>query len=106
MNIPHVLISFGLKFGSMALGFLVTLILARILPTEQLGLYSLAMSIVMIGSILVSFGLPEMALREYAKQTDVEKWDALTNFRHSALAIFPFSIITACLLYTSPSPRD
>lgn len=66
-----------LKISEAALGFMVSLVLARILQPEGYGVYSFALSVVGILGVPVMMGLPTLVLRETARYHATGEWALL-----------------------------
>jgi len=60
--------SFILNFGSKGLGLLISLILARMLGSENFGDYAFAFSISNLIAILPIFGMDKLLVREVSRQ--------------------------------------
>lgn len=61
------LLSVGVKGASLVLGFLVVLVLARVLGEDGYGLYAVIFAWVTVLSIPAQFGLPNLVVRETAR---------------------------------------
>ncbi|MDR0384342.1 MAG: oligosaccharide flippase family protein [Christensenellaceae bacterium] len=73
------------------IGFLFRIFLARILSSEELGLYQVAMSIFMVLLTVISSGLPLVISREYTKTKDI-------NLAYSGLYIGITTSLIVCFL--------
>ena len=66
-----------LQIGSMALTFLVGVLLARMLGAEGYGAYALAMAVIAIAGMLTEFGLPILLMREVSVARERKLWGEL-----------------------------
>ena len=62
---------------SMGLGFVVSVVLARLLGVREFGLYSLAMSVLSLLVVLATFGFPRLLVREIAAYRVKGKWSLI-----------------------------
>lgn len=65
-----------LHIGSMGLTFLVGILLARQLGPSGYGVYALAMAATALAGMLTEFGLPLLAMREFARAEATQSWGA------------------------------
>lgn len=94
------LVSMGLKFTSLGLGFGATALMARLMDKADFGLYSFAISIIMILGVLVQFGLPTLATRELARLSEAGGWGEIRGFgRFSGLVTMLLSVLCVGLGY-------
>ncbi|WP_268893213.1 oligosaccharide flippase family protein [Pontixanthobacter aquaemixtae] len=63
-----------LRIASMALTLLVGILLARQLGAADYGIYALAMAVVTFTGVLTEFGLPLLAMREFASADAKQNW--------------------------------
>lgn len=92
----------------MALSFLVGVQLARYLGPEDYGIYGVAISVVAIASVAVTFGVPPLATREAALAVAREEWSSLKGvLRWSAAAVggalLVLVLIAGAVLYLVPT---
>lgn len=69
--------SIAIKVANIALGFLVSVVLARTLGAEGFGIYSYVFALVTLISLPAQFGLPILVLRETAKALQAADWPTL-----------------------------
>lgn len=91
--------SLAFKLASMGLTFLVTMVLARNLTTDQFGLYSLVLSIVMVSAVIAGFGLPSLVVREFAglSATVGAKVRSFRGF--AVMSMAAMTVLVALVLY-------
>lgn len=66
--------SLGLRFGGLALQFLVSIYAARLLGASGYGVYVFAFTVASMTGAMLSFGLTQMAVREIATLVVQERW--------------------------------
>ena len=69
--------SFILKFASLGLGFLTSVVLARLLGAEGFGDFSFPMAIVELLLVPTTLGFPSLVVRELARYQVQSKWALL-----------------------------
>ena len=93
-------ISFFLRFGGLAVGFLLTWIIAYFFKADGLGDYVLATTVLSLFVLLAKIGLDTTAIRFIASFASQEKWTSIFHFRKQAVIILSFtSIIASILMY-------
>ncbi|MGR3312102.1 flippase [Roseovarius indicus] len=103
-------LSMGLKFVALGLGFSSTVVLTRMLGQAEIGFYSLGLSIMMVASVVVGFGLPTLATREYARYRESDDFAVIRAFgRFSLATTIGFSAVGVVLVwilfgYLIPTP--
>src|ERR687893_624617 len=65
--------AFGGKVGAMAMGVITNGLLARMLSPQEFGAYLLAFSIVAVGAVIGSLGLPKSVVRFVAENMILEQ---------------------------------
>ena len=65
-----------LNLGSMAIAFLIGVLLARQLGPSDYGIYGLAMTVVTLAGMVTEFGLPTLTMREVAAAKARDNWGA------------------------------
>lgn len=93
----------GLKVGAAGLGFINSILLARLLGPADFGLYSIVLSVVNFTSILAVLGLPIFVTREAAASAEHEQWNRLKGrlsaaHRWTLLAVLAILGVTTGLL--------
>lgn len=63
----QILFGIAIKMLNVAMGFLVVLLLARLLGPEGYGTYSIAFAVIMVATVPAALGLPNFVVREVAK---------------------------------------
>ena len=93
-------VSFFLRFGGLAVGFLLTWIIAYFFKADGLGDYVLATTVLSLFVLLAKIGLDTTAIRFIASFASQEKWTSIFHFRKQAVIILSFtSIIASILMY-------
>ena len=67
-------ISFILRFGGLAVGFLLTLVIARLFKSDGLGDYILAITVLRLFTLLAKIGLDTTSIRFIASFASKEKF--------------------------------
>lgn len=103
--------SIGLKVGNLGLGFLSTLIIARLLGSSAFGVYSFVLSFVSLLSIPAQLGLPQFMVRQTAYYRALKNWGMMRGLFFWAgknVVIFSFSltIISGFILYIVKNNLD
>ena len=93
-------VSFFLRFGGLAVGFLLTWVIAYFFKADGLGDYVLATTVLSLFVLLAKIGLDTTAIRFIASFASQEKWTSIFRFRKQAVIILSFtSIIASILMY-------
>ena len=93
-------ISFFLRFGGLAVGFLLTWVIAYFFKADGLGDYVLATTVLSLFVLLAKIGLDTTAIRFIASFASQEKWSSIFHFRKQAVIILSStSIIASILMY-------
>lgn len=91
--------SIGLKAVFAFLGFATSVMLARLLGPSGLGVYVFALSIITIISLPAQIGLPQLAVRETAKQLGRSNYTAIYTFwRWAFRTVTVFSLFVSLLM--------
>jgi O-antigen/teichoic acid export membrane protein len=69
--------SLVLRFGGMALSFVLGVVLARYLGAEQLGIYGIVIALALLLSVVAQAGLPALATREVSVALSRRDWPML-----------------------------
>ncbi len=86
------------KVFSLGLGFLLTLVLARVLSPAGYGVYSFILALITLLAIPAQMGVPEVVVRETAKFHASENWQTLKGlWRWSLLAVFITAIFAVTI---------
>jgi len=91
-------ISFFLRFGGLAIGYLLTLIIAHLFGADGLGEYILAITILRLFTLLAKVGLDVTSIRFIASFASQKKWRRIFSFRKQVLLILSVSSILSSLL--------
>lgn len=91
-------ISLILRFGGLALGYILTLIIAKLFGARGLGDYVLAITILKLFSVLAKFGLDTASIRFIASFASQEKWKSVLDLRKKVLSILSITSVVASLL--------
>ena len=82
-----------LNASTIALGFLVSVLLARMLGASGYGAYSLVVAIFSILSIFTQVGIPKLTMRETARALENEEWQRMRSlWRWAVLRIALLSV--------------
>ena len=93
-------VSFLLRFGGLATGFLLTWVIAYFFKADGLGDYVLATTVLSLFVLLAKIGLDTTAIRFIASFASQEKWASIFHFRKQAVIILSStSIIASILMY-------
>lgn len=85
-----------LRTGSMALGFISTIILARYLGASGYGIYAWAIAWATVLQLIATLGLDTLTVREVAAQKTLATWSAMRGLlRSSTLIVLCSSLIAA-----------
>ncbi|MDA1009469.1 MAG: flippase [Bacteroidetes bacterium] len=98
-------VSFFLRLGGLAVGFLLTWVIAKFFNADGLGDYVLAITVLSFFTIFSKIGLDTTAIRFIASFASQEKWTSIFHFRKQAVIILSFtSIIASLLMYFLANP--
>jgi len=90
-------ISFILRFGGLAVGYLLTLVIANLFGAKGLGDYVLAVTILRLFTLLAKLGLDTTSIRFIASFASQNKWSSIFRFRKQVVIILSFSTVIASL---------
>jgi len=91
-------ISFFLRFGGLAVGYLLTLVIANLFGAKGLGDYVLAITVLRLFTLLAKAGLDTTSIRFIASFATKDKWTSIFIFRKQVVTILSFTSIIASLL--------
>ena len=91
-------ISFILRFGGLAAGYLLTLMIANLFGAKGLGDYVLAITVLKLFTLLAKLGLDTTSIRFIASFASQEKWTSIFKFRKQVVSILSVSSVAASLL--------
>ena len=91
-------VSFFLRFGGLAVGYLLTLVIANLFGAKGLGDYVLAITVLRLFTLLAKLGLDTTSIRFIASFASQEKWTSIFHFRKQVVTILSFTSIAASLL--------
>ena len=98
-------ISFILRFGGLAVGYLLTLVIAHLFGAKGLGDYVLAITVLRLFTLLSKIGLDTTSIRFIASFASQKKWTSIFHFRKQVIIILSFtSIISSLLMYFLANP--
>ena len=98
-------ISFILRFGGLAIGYLLTLVIAHLFGAKGLGDYVLAITVLRLFTLLSKIGLDTTSIRFIASFASQKKWTSIFHFRKQVVMILFFtSIISSLLMYFLANP--
>jgi len=91
--------TFSVRAFGVVFSFGLTTLLANVLTTENMGTYAFILSISTLASILAMFGLPQLTLRETAKNIATKRWRVVKGiWIFSTGTIFANSLFLICVL--------
>ena len=97
--------SFFLRFGGLAVGYILTLVIANLFGAKGLGDYVLAITVLSLFTLLAKIGLDTTAIRFIASFASQEKWTSIFYFRKQVVLILSFtSVIASLLMYFLANP--
>ena len=91
-------ISFSLRFGGLAVGYLLTLVIANLFGAKGLGDYVLAITVLRLFTLLAKLGLDTTSIRFIASFASQDKWTSIFKFRKQVVSILSISSVVASLL--------
>lgn len=91
-------ISFFLRFGGLAVGYLLTLVIANLFGAKGLGDYVLAITVLRLFTLLAKLGLDTTSIRFIASFSSQEKWTSIFHFRKQVVSILSFTSVVASLM--------
>ena len=98
-------ISFLLRFGGLAIGYVLTLIIANLFGAHGLGDYVLAITVLGFFTLLAKIGLDTTSLRFISSFASQNKWTSIFYFRRQIILIlFCTSLIASVLMYLLAHP--
>ena len=97
--------SFFLRFGGLATGYLLTLIIAYLFGADGLGDYVLAITVLRLFTLLSKLGLDTTSIRFIASFTSQNKWESILKFRRKVVFILIISsLLFSFLMYVLAQP--
>ena len=98
-------ISFLLRFGGLAIGYVLTLVIANLFGAKGLGDYVLAITVLSFFTLLAKIGLDTTSLRFISSFASQERWTSIFYFRKQIMLIlFCTSIFVSVLMYFLANP--
>lgn len=91
-------ISFFLRFGGLAVGYLLTLVIANLFGAKGLGDYVLAITVLRLFTLLAKLGMDTTSIRFIASFASQEKWTSIFHFRKQVVTILSFTSVVASLM--------
>ena len=91
-------ISFFLRFGGLALGYILTLVIANLFGAKGLGDYVLAITVLSLFTLVAKIGLDTTSIRFIASFASQKKWTSIFHFRKQAMIILSFTSVASSLL--------
>lgn len=89
--------SFVLRVLNMFLGFISSIVVARLLGVEEFGIYTYVLSWMVLTSVVAKMGLPELAVREVARASDNEP--LITQFLRLSCTVIVLISLAILSLY-------
>ncbi len=104
-------VSFGMRMADMALGYALSVALARFLGVDSFGLYSFALSTITLLALPARFGLPPLIVRECGKALAAGQGGALLAIKRWAYVrvltvSLPVMVLTVLALSLFPQKID
>lgn len=84
-------LSFGLRFGGLALQFVGAILIARVLGAEGYGIYTYAFSIVVVTGAFLGFGFVPLAVRELPRYLSLQEHGKVWGFLMSGFWLIVMS---------------
>ena len=91
-------ISFFLRFGGLAVGYLLTLVIANLFGAKGLGDYVLAITVLRLFTLLAKAGLDTTSIRFIASFASKDKWTSIFSLRKQVITILSFTSVFASVL--------
>ena len=91
-------VSFFLRFGGLAVGYLLTIVIANFFGAKGLGDYVLAITVLRLFTLLAKLGLDTTSIRFIASFASQEKWTSIFHFRKQVVTILSLTSVLASLL--------
>jgi len=91
-------VSFFLRFGGLAVGYLLTLVIANFFGAKGLGDYVLAITVLRLFTLLAKLGLDTTSIRFIASFASQQKWTSIFHFRKQVVTILSLTSVLASLL--------
>ena len=91
-------VSFFLRFGGLAVGYLLALVIANLFGAKGLGDYVLAITVLRLFALLAKLGLDTTSIRFIASFASQEKWTSIIHFRKQVVTILSFTSFVASLM--------
>lgn len=103
--------SIAIKVGNIALGLLLSVVLARSLGADGYGTYAFALAIVSLLAVPAQVGIPQVVVRETAAAKSVQAWGSVLGlWRWAAQAVGLFSTVVLvgglAVVWISPVVTD
>lgn len=93
-------VSFFLRIAGQAVGFVLTLLIARYFGADGLGEYMLAVVVLRIFTLIAKLGMDTTSIRFIASYSNQKKWKSLLCFRKKVVSILLVSsIISSLIMY-------
>lgn len=98
-------VSLFFRFGGLALGALLTWIIAYFFDGDGLGKYVLAIIVLRFFTIIAKLGLDTASIKFLSAFASQNKWKSIFNYRHKVMRLlFLTSIITSCFMFFFSNP--
>jgi O-antigen/teichoic acid export membrane protein len=91
--------SFSIRVFYTFIGFVNSVLLARILGSEDYGVYVFCLSVVSLISVPTQFGIPLIVVREFAKNKAVESWGLMKGLTIRSHQFVLVVSTLLCILY-------
>ena len=91
-------ISFFLRLGGLAVGYLLTLVIANLFGAKGLGDYVLAITVLRLFTLLAKAGLDTTSIRFIASFASKDKWTSIFSLRKQVITILSFTSVFASVL--------
>ena len=98
-------ISFFLRSGGLAIGYVLTLVIANLFGAKGLGDYVLAITVLSFFTLLAKLGLDTTSIRFIASFASQKKWTSIYSFRKKVVLLLSCtSVIASLLMYFLAHP--
>jgi O-antigen/teichoic acid export membrane protein len=91
--------AFGGKIGAATIGIVTNGLLARMLSPQEFGAYFLALSIVSVGAVVGSLGLPKTVVRLVAENMGLDRFGRTRRVIYTVLGLGVFGTLGVSLAY-------
>ena len=91
----------SLRFGGLAAGYLLTLVIANLFGAKGMGDYVLAITVLKLFTLLAKLGLDTTSIRFIASFASQDKWTSIFKFRKQVVSILSISSSVVAGIFTN-----